>query len=69
MGTVYLVPKEQYLKEIDLVNHLISVADGCKDHPAYRAKPPPRVECQRCDDIYRDRIKADLIIEQYYKPA
>lgn len=40
-----------------IINLLIALSEGCKEHPAYRAKRQPRINCEGCHEMWDARQK------------
>ena len=41
------------------------LVQGCKTHPAYRAKRAPRSACRACVQMYKDKQQLDKIDATY----
>lgn len=52
----------------DIIDLYQQLDDGCKEHPAYRAKRPPRADCKGCRELWQKRLELETLLEDYIPP-
>tara|TARA_B100000780_G_C20963921_1_gene384784 strand:+ start:251 stop:403 length:153 start_codon:yes stop_codon:yes gene_type:complete len=38
------------------------LAEGCRKHPAYRAKREVKIECDPCNTVWKARLELEAVI-------